>query len=163
MFFTLWQESSFLFRNPLRTSKVLRQRSCALNDLKDPAWLTGHLNLLQPFMLVFPSLHPPGSATCFYLLCSFTPPSSAPFYLPLWVAIQESAWGELTIGYWKIPWMEKPSRLQSMGLQSRTRLNNFTHCPYGAIPPVFRKLIPHYLAIKKNEIRPSAATYYDTK
>ena len=27
---------------------------------------------------------------------------------------------------WKIPWMEEPDRLQSMGSQSRTRLNNFT-------------------------------------
>ena len=27
---------------------------------------------------------------------------------------------------WKILWTEKPSRLQSMGLQSRTRLSDFT-------------------------------------
>ena len=27
---------------------------------------------------------------------------------------------------WKIPWMEEAGRLQSMGLQSRTRLSNFT-------------------------------------
>ena len=27
---------------------------------------------------------------------------------------------------WRIPWMEKPSRLQSMGSQSRTRLSDFT-------------------------------------
>ena len=27
---------------------------------------------------------------------------------------------------WKIPWMEKPGKLQSMGLQSRTRLSDFT-------------------------------------
>ena len=27
---------------------------------------------------------------------------------------------------WKIPWMEKPGRLQFMGSQSQTRLNNFT-------------------------------------
>ena len=26
---------------------------------------------------------------------------------------------------WKIPWMEEPGRLQSMGLQSRTRLSDF--------------------------------------
>ena len=26
---------------------------------------------------------------------------------------------------WKIPWMEEPGRLQSMGLQSQTRLSNF--------------------------------------
>jgi len=27
---------------------------------------------------------------------------------------------------WKIPWMEEPGRLQSMGAKSQTRLNNFT-------------------------------------
>ena len=27
---------------------------------------------------------------------------------------------------WKIPWMEEPGRLQSMGLLSQTRLSNFT-------------------------------------
>ena len=27
---------------------------------------------------------------------------------------------------WKIPWMEEPSRLRSMGLLSRTRLSDFT-------------------------------------
>ena len=27
---------------------------------------------------------------------------------------------------WKIPWMEEPGRLQSMGLQSQTRLSGFT-------------------------------------
>ena len=27
---------------------------------------------------------------------------------------------------WKIPWMEKPGRLQSMGLLSQTRLSDFT-------------------------------------
>ena len=27
---------------------------------------------------------------------------------------------------WKIPWMEEPVRLQSMGLLSRTRLSDFT-------------------------------------
>ena len=27
---------------------------------------------------------------------------------------------------WKILWMQEPGRLQSMGLQSRTRLSNFT-------------------------------------
>ena len=26
---------------------------------------------------------------------------------------------------WKIPWMEEPGRLQSMGVQSRTRLSDF--------------------------------------
>ena len=27
---------------------------------------------------------------------------------------------------WKIPWMEEPGRLQSMRLQSQTRLSDFT-------------------------------------
>ena len=27
---------------------------------------------------------------------------------------------------WKIPWMEEPDRLQSMGSRSRTRLSDFT-------------------------------------
>ena len=27
---------------------------------------------------------------------------------------------------WKIPWMEEPGRLQSMGSQSETRLSDFT-------------------------------------
>ena len=27
---------------------------------------------------------------------------------------------------WRIPWMEEPGRLQSMGSLSQTRLNNFT-------------------------------------
>ena len=27
---------------------------------------------------------------------------------------------------WKIPWMEEPGRLQSMGSQSQTQLSNFT-------------------------------------
>ena len=27
---------------------------------------------------------------------------------------------------WEIPWTEEPGRLQSMGLQSRTRLSDFT-------------------------------------
>ena len=33
---------------------------------------------------------------------------------------------------WKIPWMEEPGRLQSVGSQSRTRLSNFT----GMLDPV---------------------------
>ena len=31
---------------------------------------------------------------------------------------------------WKIPWMEEPGRLQSMGLLSWTRLSNFTFTFY---------------------------------
>ena len=30
---------------------------------------------------------------------------------------------------WKIPWTEERGRLQSMGLQSWTRLSDFTHSP----------------------------------
>ena len=43
---------------------------------------------------------------------------------------------------WKIPWTEEPGRLQSMGSQSRTRLNDFTSlhyitlpCPHTLTPP----------------------------
>ena len=32
----------------------------------------------------------------------------------------------LSILAWKIPWLEEPDMLQSIGLQSRTRLNDFT-------------------------------------
>ena len=31
---------------------------------------------------------------------------------------------------WKIPWMEEPDRLQSMGSQSRTQLSSFTSTSY---------------------------------
>ena len=34
---------------------------------------------------------------------------------------------------WKIPWMEEHSRLQSMELQSQTRLSNFTECNWISI------------------------------
>ena len=30
---------------------------------------------------------------------------------------------------WRIPWTEEPGGLQSMGLQSRTRLSDFTSLP----------------------------------
>ena len=30
---------------------------------------------------------------------------------------------------WRMPWMEKPGGLQSMGWQSQTRLSDFTHSP----------------------------------
>ena len=32
-----------------------------------------------------------------------------------------------SIRAWRIPWTEEPGGLQSTGLQSRTRLSNFTH------------------------------------
>ena len=38
---------------------------------------------------------------------------------------KEMATHSKTLG-WKIPWMEEPGRLQSMGSQSRTRLSDFT-------------------------------------
>ena len=31
---------------------------------------------------------------------------------------------------WRIPWLEEPGRLQSMGSQSRTRLSDFTFHSY---------------------------------
>ena len=37
---------------------------------------------------------------------------------------------------WKIPWMEEPDRLQSMGLQSRTQLNDFTFTFCVFLPPL---------------------------
>ena len=38
---------------------------------------------------------------------------------------------------WRIPWMEEPGRLQSMGSQSRTRLSDFTFTFYGGFIPSF--------------------------
>jgi len=34
---------------------------------------------------------------------------------------------------WRIPWTEKPGRLQSTGSQSWTRLRDFTHFPNAQI------------------------------
>ena len=34
---------------------------------------------------------------------------------------------------WKIPWMEEPAELQSMGSQSRTRLSDFTFTFFSAV------------------------------
>ena len=45
---------------------------------------------------------------------------------------------------WKIPWTDKPGRLQSMGSQSRTRLSDFTF--------TFTFLLPHY---RKEVSRPA--------
>ena len=39
---------------------------------------------------------------------------------------------------WKIPWTEEPGGLQSMGLQSQTRLNTHTH----HAPPSLSTFIP---------------------
>ena len=41
---------------------------------------------------------------------------------------------------WKIPWMEEPGRLQSMGSQSRTRLSNFTLCSVHWVWDCFSKI-----------------------
>ena len=35
---------------------------------------------------------------------------------------------------WKIAWTEEPGRLQSMGLQSQTRLSNFTFFLFTPVP-----------------------------
>ena len=41
-------------------------------------------------------------------------------------ALEKETATHLTILAWKIPWMEEPGRLQSMGLQSQTRMSDFT-------------------------------------
>ena len=154
LFFTLWQERSFLFRNPLWTSKVLRQRSCALNDLKDPArvaiWTLSSLSLPPSSWVSYMLL----SAMVFHpsFICSIlTPPLGSNRRISLrginhWLLenpMDGGAWQGTVHGVAK----------------SQTWLSNFTHCPYRTILPAFGKLIPHYSAIKKNEIMPSAATW----
>ena len=42
--------------------------------------------------------------------------------------------------------------------KSQTWLSHFTHCPYRTIHSVFRKLIPHYSAIKKHANSSTLAT-----
>ena len=51
---------------------------------------------------------------------------------------------------WKIPWMEEPGRLQSMGSQSRTRLSNiyFTRDTSGNGVIVINNKI--HLSLRKN-------------
>ena len=57
---------------------------------------------------------------------------------------------------WKIPWMEEPGRLQSMGLQSRTQLSNFTHSlmdysPTGSsVYGISQARIPAWVAISSS-------------
>ena len=47
----------------------------------------------------------------------------------------------------KIPWTEKPGRLQSMGSQSRTQLSDFTHFHTLTAPtPVFQRL-PRFVTV----------------
>ena len=43
----------------------------------------------------------------------------------LWFTEKATAPHSSTLA-WKIPWMEEPGRLQSMGSQSRTRLSDFS-------------------------------------
>ena len=42
---------------------------------------------------------------------------------------------------WKIPWMEEPGGLQSMGLQSRTQLSDFTFTFFLFIHSVWASLV----------------------
>ena len=50
----------------------------------------------------------------------------------LWQTLEKEMATHSSILAWKIPWMEEPGRLQSMGSQSQTRLSNFTfHGNYG--------------------------------
>ena len=48
---------------------------------------------------------------------------------------------------WKIPWTEKPSRPQSMGSQSRTRLSDFT------FTFTFKRIAQHYFGKKHIAIK----------
>ena len=47
---------------------------------------------------------------------------------------------------WKIPWMEEPDRLQSMGLQSQTWLSDFTFTFLDKQNRIFRVLLSLYHA-----------------
>ena len=42
---------------------------------------------------------------------------------------------------WKIPWMEEPGRLQSMGSLSQTRLSNFTFTSH--FPALEKEMATH--------------------
>ena len=42
---------------------------------------------------------------------------------------------------WKIPWMEKPGRLQSMGSQSQIRLSDFTFTIYRRVMAMTLKIL----------------------
>ena len=42
---------------------------------------------------------------------------------------------------WKIPWMEKPGRLQSMGSQSQIRLSDFTFTIYWRVMAMTLKIL----------------------
>ena len=43
---------------------------------------------------------------------------------------------------WKIPWVEEPGRLQSMGSRSRTRLSNFTFTFH--FPALEKEMATHF-------------------
>ena len=53
---------------------------------------------------------------------------------------------------WKTPWMEEPGGLQSMGLQSRTRLSNF-------IFPFHFHALEKEMAIHSSNLAAAAAEY----
>ena len=48
------------------------------------------------------------------------------FHYPFTPVLEKEMATHSSILAWKIPWMEEPGRLQSMGLQSRTGLSDFT-------------------------------------
>ena len=48
------------------------------------------------------------------------------FTSPVWVSSEKVIAPHSRILAWRIPWMEEPGRLQSMGSLSRTRLRDFT-------------------------------------
>ena len=61
--------------------------------------------------------------SCFWGLSDYP---ALMFPIPLWsLLLGYYFWCSLALA-WKIPWTEEPGRLQSMGLQSRTWLSNFT-------------------------------------
>ena len=58
-------------------------------------------------------------------------PSSMPFIFTSLITKSEKAMASHSSTLaWKIPWMEEPGRLQSMGSLSRTRLSDFTFTFY---------------------------------
>ena len=46
---------------------------------------------------------------------------------------------------WKIPWIEEPGGLQSMGLQSRTRLSNFTLLRFASHARILQDRLQQYI------------------
>ena len=70
------------------------------------------------------------SACTFILVVKVQGPTTCP--LPYWVrlgfenVLEKAMAPHSSTLAWKIPWMEEPGRLQSMGSQSRRRLSDFT-------------------------------------